>query len=80
MKLHDELPVDDHLSQIHRAGAGLCSNGLLSLVPVVTHAWHYCVPADADGCSQEGTAPGRTAGGGRCTNDATTGPTSLLPG
>ncbi|WP_030397335.1 DUF4383 domain-containing protein, partial [Kitasatospora purpeofusca] len=66
MKLHDELPVDSHLSQIYRAGAGLCgaallvfgclgltnglaffstsgeqiaglsSNGLLSLVSVVT--------------------------------------------
>ncbi|MFI8083012.1 DUF4383 domain-containing protein [Kitasatospora sp. NPDC086009] len=29
MKLHDELPVDDHLSQIYRAGAGLCGAALL---------------------------------------------------
>ncbi|MFD9691676.1 DUF4383 domain-containing protein [Kitasatospora sp. NPDC059146] len=66
MKLHDELPVDHRLSQVYRAGAGLCgaalfvfgalglvdglsffstsgeriaglsSNGLLSLVSVVT--------------------------------------------
>lgn len=66
MKLHDERPVDHHLSQVYRAGAGLCgmallvfgclgladglaffstsgeriaglsSNGLLSLVSVVT--------------------------------------------
>ncbi|WP_030394401.1 MULTISPECIES: DUF4383 domain-containing protein [Kitasatospora] len=66
MKLHDDLPVDHHLSQVYRIGAGLCgvallvfgclgladglpvfstsgervaglsSNGLLSLVSVVT--------------------------------------------
>ncbi|MER5640000.1 hypothetical protein ABT095_24010 [Kitasatospora sp. NPDC002227] len=24
MKLHDELPVDHRLSQVHRTGAGLC--------------------------------------------------------